>query len=89
MAQRGCVRCGKCCLVFGMGVTEDDQYRTFNELHGAIYQLDGEHMLVKLRCQAVGFDYQRRAHCVVYDERPQLCRNYLCEAAREEVEDGA
>lgn len=89
MAQRGCVRCGKCCLIFGMRVGDDEQYRAFNELHGIVYQNDGQHMLVRLRCEAVGFDFEGRAHCVVYDERPQLCRDYLCDAARAEVEDGA
>jgi Fe-S-cluster containining protein len=85
MAQRGCVRCGKCCLIWGMKAQDDGQYELFNRLHGMIYEDDGDHLLMQARCQAVGFDLEGRAHCVIYDERPQLCRDYLCDAARAEV----
>lgn len=87
-----CRQCGQCCvyaIVPIPGATRDHdpmEIVSYLEAHNCkVY--DGEQCLmlrIPMNCQHLEFDTATNtAHCLIYDRRPQLCRDYLCDAARE------
>lgn len=84
-----CLRCGNCCLSVGIGLgalvedrsEEAADVRRFHELHGFRYQKDGRNMLIQARCDALAMA-DGKAVCVIYADRPAICREYLCAKAR-------
>lgn len=83
----GCERCGRCCHDFGMYVADDDDIARLFAYHGfeTIETPDGIYVKGSNPCAHLSMD-GGVAECLIYDERPGVCRKYLCEKASKGME---
>jgi len=59
-------------------------YLCSHHLEVVIGEDGGFGVIVPLRCKHLRFNKKtREARCAVYDKRPKMCRDFLCEAAKE------
>ena len=90
-----CKRCGQCCIyanviMEGQRMAEDTQElaRWFTDHHITVMPVsrpggDVLGLRIPLVCQHLEFDTASgTAHCLSYDTRPQLCQDYICQAAK-------
>lgn len=88
-----CRRCGQCCnkalIVVDNCKLENPVYRDmarWYSYHHCQVKIDdrtgGMAIIIPLVCQHLEFDpASGTAICLIYDKRPQICRDYICEAA--------
>lgn len=92
-----CKRCGQCCVnlhfILG-GIQSDDdklEMQRFVALHGCeVYRVqeDGHPdvmgVKVPLNCRHLQYDGNSgHCSCAIYENRPEICRGHLCNAAKE------
>lgn len=89
-----CKRCGQCCtyIVIKMEkiqVVGDPQgmEKWFENHHLRVYPVPGADgkiaIKIPLTCKFLEYDTDTStAHCTDYENRPQLCRDYMCPIAK-------
>lgn len=90
-----CKRCGQCCMfacviMEGLKVAEDKMElgRWFEEHHCKVIPVQRDEgtvlgLRIPLICRNLEIDTSSgTAHCMIYETRPQICRDHICEAAR-------
>ena len=85
-----CKRCGHCCLYakFTLPVAPDisrDMARWY-QMHGCACVIKDDYIRVMIPyiCQNLAFDPESNMSiCKIYEDRPQICKDYLCKAAND------
>lgn len=75
-----CQRRGKCCKEFSIALPFDTELVRFYRYHGVTVRRRSEtvmELFFAARCM-----HYRDDRCVIYEDRPTICRDYLCEEAR-------
>jgi Fe-S-cluster containining protein len=85
----GCQNCGGCCVSVPLHVrTPDDDWLRWARLFGvhATKRVDG---VTKLTIFGPCHNYEPDSltHCRDYENRPEMCRRFLCDAAKLGQED--
>ena len=86
-----CERCGNCCLYTKITIpdTEDGiEGSKWVELHGCkVTRKNGDiSVIVPAICDHLYFDPGKMHFvCGIYNERPKVCRDYLCNEAKKEA----
>lgn len=87
-----CKRCGQCCVgasfTIDKSVTDLTELAKWMQLHfcGIDEVRDGEAIRIRipLTCSQLSFNYDTgEAFCHIYEDRPKLCRDYMCKRARD------
>jgi len=77
-----CLRCGECCqtktLMKSCGIKERFLYRLI------LFLTAGFRGLKNPKCKYLRFR-KRNAYCVIYENRPQFCREHFCEKAKKQI----
>lgn len=76
-----CDRCGKCEGRVGFTITPD--YADFVRLHGIPVSEEQGELKVIIAAPCDWYDPINKL-CKNYEQRPKICREYLCEKARRE-----
>lgn len=73
-----CKKCGGCCktLILPLGITVDDDSQKWLEYHG-IKVIRGN-PISYIEIDAVCSNLKDN-QCSIYEQRPQVCRDYLCD----------
>jgi Fe-S-cluster containining protein len=92
----GCHRCGQCCtrVTFqGFDLESAEQredmgrYLRFHGLQTYYHDEANMTVLVPIRCKYLAYDLdgtgRKVAACKIYEDRPDICRSYLCSLARD------
>ena len=77
-----CQRCGNCCRNWAIAMCPNEDYARFLTYHGIIVrerrdgymEAYGESKCVHLRTSK-----EHGTSCAIYEDRPELCRNWACE----------
>ena len=90
----GCTRCGQCCTCAFIGlhsIRVDDDPQEFArwlayhrcDVKGLPTE-DGDVLMIRIPmvCKHLAYDKQGLASCKIYDTRPQICRDHLCDKLR-------
>lgn len=80
-----CKRCGKCCRNYAVPAPLDDEDLRFLVYHGVVMRraANGQVQIYgESRCSKLKSDGKGRYKCAIYETRPRLCRDWLCDAAR-------
>lgn len=90
-----CKRCGQCCtyVVIKMQRQEGDEQnmeRWFENHHLRVFQVPGKEGMIGVRipltCRHLEYDTATAtAYCMDYENRPQMCRDYICPLAKGET----
>lgn len=78
----GCAACARCCREFTFEVSGDAEwiarFTEFVELTrpGVFHGVPGG-LKITIPC-----DYLKDGRCEVYEERPEICREFMCRKAR-------
>lgn len=87
-----CRRCGQCCnkallIMDGCNLAQEkmrDLAQWYSYHHCEIRAEEGTgnmSIMIPMVCQHLNFNPETGfAACLIYDKRPQICREYLCEA---------
>jgi Fe-S-cluster containining protein len=85
-----CQRCGKCCRDFTikLDVGTDSQqelegFKRYLNLHGCKTFIEEKvlNILAPVMCENLGFKEGEGYCCKDYENRPEICRKFLCEKA--------
>jgi len=85
-----CTRCGECCLVayvcrISARTKESDAYEAFlASTRPKTFVRVSDGLMVKVPCEHLG----KGRVCLVYENRPSVCREFLCEKAKEQIPGG-
>ena len=84
-----CKRCGRCCLYTKITLpnTEDGiDGSKWIQLHGCEIKHSKNELavIVPAICDHLYFDPKEGFACGIYNDRPKICRNYLCDKAKKE-----
>ena len=71
-----CLQCGDCCRKFVITVKVDERIQ---QLIGVHYGKGVEYVAIKINHEC---PYLIDNLCSIYEERPEACRNHLCNAAQ-------
>ena len=84
-----CKRCGHCCTYAKFNIPNDaegkDKARWF-QLHGCRTVNNDKliWILIPQTCAYLAFNAQTKEYfCADYDNRPQICRDYMCKTLKE------
>ena len=80
-----CKRCGQCCFPYSLRIDYDPEVYRWFSYHGAIVQqLGDKHMAIlsHSKCGMLVFNEDGTTGCAVYPDRPAVCREYVCERAK-------
>jgi len=79
-----CSRCGNCCVAVYFHVQMNNDDERWWKLHSLEYKImpDG-HAVIKYPSKCYWYDPLNNA-CINYEDRPQKCKNFLCDLAKEE-----
>ena len=92
----GCRRCGQCCnkavLILeghNMALAKNRDVAQWYSHHHCDVKVDSETgdlaIFIPLVCKHLNYDTKSGiSHCMIYETRPQICRDYLCEAAEKD-----
>ena len=91
-----CKRCGKCCssaffaldnVAIGKDIEGIAQWIKWHGCEPMRYPgKDGDVLAIKIHipCEHLVIDTETKlATCLIYDRRPPLCRNYLCDKSKQ------
>lgn len=78
----GCIRCGDCCRKYALNLNLGEP---MTELLTAHYGKPQNSIRVRVKhdCQHLRFDENGQSECAIYEERPAICRNFLCQPAQD------
>lgn len=82
-----CTRCGKCCRTYAIAMHRDEDYGRFLAYHGLCLRAregGGMEVYGESKCRHLKSDAKGRYRCAIYDDRPKICRDWLCDDARKE-----
>ena len=72
-----CEQCGKCCedLFLPLAITVDDDVKKWLEYHGIKTEFKNPltYIRIPLKCSKL-----KDGKCSIYENRPQVCRDYNC-----------
>lgn len=74
----GCVGCTDCCTMIGYPI-ELDKFQ--QELHEAHFGEKKKNATFKIRHTCSKLDPKTKK-CTIYEDRPQICRQFYCEASK-------
>jgi Fe-S-cluster containining protein len=77
-----CTRCGGCCQEAVVVMKRDVDLARFFTLHGAAVVATERGMDVSFATPCKCYDAEAGA-CNIYNQRPDICRRFLCSKARE------
>lgn len=82
-----CLRCGKCCNEFSFessNLKQEDIEKIFPDIFDKhpikVKKILGCNLKVAFIGKCVNYDSANKA-CLIYDQRPQLCRDFYCSKA--------
>jgi len=81
-----CTSCGECCQEIPLSLPLDEDKAVFFGLRGfQVAVLPGERMevAVPVACRCYDPEAADGHHCLIYENRPRFCREYLCPEAKE------
>ena len=87
-----CKRCGACCKETTMRIdisAKDpksiEDYREYLSLHGCNSFIQGDILtvLAPVMCANLGYQDGKGYLCSDYDNRPEICRSFLCKKAKD------
>lgn len=94
-----CHRCGQCCnaaniILHSIKIDEDKQeFADWLIYHGMNVKRfpmdDGDAMQVRIPilCRHLTYGKDGKASCAIYEERPQICKDYKCPRTQEVKEE--
>lgn len=78
----GCCGCGKCCNEYRLEMPYDPEMARFYTYHGGrIIPAGKGKMWVDFQDRCVNYLGPTKG-CRIYEQRPKICRDYLCDRAR-------
>jgi len=81
-----CLRCGECCLPYQIKMDAGDDARRWLTYHGlTVRDIDENSMLLmgQSLCFMLVFNKDGTTSCGCYQDRPEICKQYLCKRAKE------
>lgn len=96
MPNNGCRRCGRCCTsanirLPGISITDETGFARWLAFHRCDVQdreVGGEKGIsvrIPILCTRLGEAEDGTFFCKDYENRPGICREYLCKRAKEET----
>lgn len=73
-ATSPCKRCWRCCITAG---TMFDYRYTILRQHQRFEWLKTRYVTI---CPLLGVNDEGQPHCLIYEDRPRICREYRCES---------
>jgi len=72
-----CDDCGECCLIYWITITKEEKeyLEKFKKIITRQNERDSTKFDWKLKCE---FYRDESKHCSIYENRPEVCRKYLC-----------
>ena len=71
-----CLKCGKCCDEVGFFVNKERTDVEWLKLHGITVEDRGDEVKITI---ALPCSKKINNQCSIYDNRPEICKNYRCE----------
>lgn len=85
-----CQRCGKCCREYAIAMVKNADFARFLTYHGLVVRDRSGHLMEvygESKCRHLKSESGKPSlmTCAVYEDRPEICREWECERMAEEA----
>ena len=81
-----CLKCGQCCFPYSLAIDENHDIARWLTYHGVMVRESGQGRMSingHYRCEMLRFEADGTTACAVYNDRPEICAEYLCHRAQD------
>jgi Fe-S-cluster containining protein len=78
VGERTCLRCGNCCKTFDVNLIPPDMVIELLKAHYG-REVDRIWIRAKHQCEQLVEDGKGKYKCLIYKNRPEICKNYVCD----------